>query len=126
MGLFDLLSESKIRDWLARLKPAQPEQSLSSAPPPRKRMESHLLEQIQQLQQQPDGQAQARELEIQLLASLERRGYNLMARHTAEQLQAQRQVTRENPADHESSATIPATGNASTSTPVPASADKTL
>lgn len=89
MKLFDLLSEIKIKEWLKRksepgyVPPESPDESVTG-----KQYESYLLDEIKALIQKAGKETGVRRreimsksntLEIQLLASLEQGGYNMMA-----------------------------------------------
>ncbi len=89
MKLFDLLSEIKIKEWLKRksepgyVPPEAPDETTIG-----KQYESYLLDEIKSLIQKAGKETGVRRreimsksnaLEIQLLASLEQGGYNMMA-----------------------------------------------
>ncbi len=104
MGIFSVIAEAKILDWLRRKKTGEiqdPEPSATATAS--KSYQSYLLEDIKRLIEQAAGEPaekrreteqKAQELEIQLLASLENEGLNLMAKMTADQLNEHRRQHR--------------------------------
>lgn len=96
MSIFSILAEAKILDWLRRKKSGEIiEREETIEPLKTKSIESYMLEDIKALIEQAENEPldkrknteqKARNLEIQLLASLENEGFNLMAQMTAEQI----------------------------------------
>jgi len=92
VGIFEILSEAKIREWLSRPKyKTPPENSKAKEPVAEKSFEGHLLDQIKGLIKKAAEEsgaerektiAEANGLEIQLLVSLENDGRLLMAKKT--------------------------------------------
>ena len=100
MSIFSVIAEAKIQDWFRR-------KSAGELPPPEtietidtvKSSETYLLEDILLLIERASVESteardlmlqKAREMEIQLLATLENDGYNLMAQMTAETIREHR------------------------------------
>ena len=100
MSIFNILAEAKILEWIKRKKsgetiePEKAEETLKI-----KSVESYMLEDIKALiekaQNEPPEkrkvtEQKAKDLEIQLLASLENEGFNLVARMNEEQIREHR------------------------------------
>ena len=94
MSIFSTIAEAKIQDWFSRKNSGEIEESEPLTTSDNiKAAETYLLEDILQLIEQagfedPEQRAatlkKTREMEIQLLATLENEGYNLMAQMTAD------------------------------------------
>ena len=90
MSVFSVLAESRIREWLKRRAEGKTE-----APPPEagngESYEAHMVREIRDLRGRPGDEAaagKARDLELQLLISLERNGFPLLARQVSDALHA--------------------------------------
>ena len=100
MSIFSIIAEAKILDWTRRKKAGEivePETAVESLRI--KPIESYLLDDIKALIEQAENEPtekrkvteqKARNLEIQLLASLEKSGFNLLVKMNEEQIEEHR------------------------------------
>jgi len=100
VSIFSTLAEAKILDWIRRKKAGEIiEPETTEEPLKTKSVEGYLLEDIKALIEKAENEPpekrkiteqKARNLEIQLLASLEKEGFNLVARMNEEQISEHR------------------------------------
>lgn len=100
MSIFSILAEAKILDWIRRKKSGEIiESGTIENPLKAKSVEGYLLEDIKALIEQAENEPpqkkeitekKAKDLEIQLLASLENDGFNLIARMNEDQIREHR------------------------------------
>jgi len=100
VSIFSILAEAKILDWIRMKKSGEIiEPETTEEPLKTKSIEGYLLEDIKALIEQAENQPpekrkiteqKVRDLEIQLFASLEKEGFNLVARMNEEQIRAHR------------------------------------
>jgi hypothetical protein len=104
MSIFSILAEAKILDWIKRKNSGEIIETEQTEEPLKvKSVESYLLDDIKALIEQAASEPEekrkiteqkAKDLEIQLLMSLENEGFNLVARMNEEQIREHRRKYR--------------------------------